>query len=220
MRLLLVEDDRMLGASLKRALELAAYTVDWVQSGEDAAAAAAADDYALILLDLSLPGQSGMSVLRQMRAARNLAPVIIVTANDRSDQKVGGLDAGADDYLIKPFDLDELLARVRAHLRRHDGRTSDWLEAQDVRLDLSSRRVERDGRAVNLTAKELKVLTTLMRRKGQFVNKEELESALYDNMAEVESNTIEVTIYSLRRKLGHQLILTARGLGYTIGAAR
>jgi DNA-binding response OmpR family regulator len=218
MRLLVAEDDSMLSAGLSRVLQRSGYTVDLALNGEEAVAAALAQQYALILLDLGLPGMSGMDVLRAIRGRRDATPVIILTANDRPDQKVEGLDAGADDYVGKPFDLDELLARIRAQIRRGERRTSDHLVAGDVRLDLAARTVTKGEQPVAVTAKELKVLVELMRRMGAFVSKDELETALYDGEAGVESNTIEVAIYGLRRKLGNDLIMTARGLGYTIAA--
>lgn len=218
MRLLVAEDDSMLSAGLSRALKRSGYTVDLARNGEEAVAATRAQSYALILLDLGLPGMDGISALRAIRSHRDATPVIILTASDRPDQKVEGLDAGADDYVAKPFDLEELLARIRAQIRSRERRTSDHLVAGDVRLDLAGRTVTREGVAVAVTAKEFRVLAELMRRAGAFVSKDELESALYDGEAGVESNTIEVTIYGLRRKLGNDLILTARGLGYTIAA--
>jgi len=206
----------MLGAGLKRALERVGYTVDWARSGDEATSAARAQRYSTVLLDLGLPGVDGITVLRDLRGRRDTTPVIILTARDRPDQKVEGLDAGADDYVVKPFDLEELLARVRAQIRSREGRASDSLTAKGVRVELAARTVSKDGRPVAVTAKEFKVLAVLMRRMGQFVSKDELEAALYDDAADVESNTIEVTVYSLRRKLGADLILTARGLGYTV----
>lgn len=216
MRLLVAEDDPTLAAGLKRALQRAGYTVDVAVTGEEAAAAAQAQAYGLALLDLGLPGLQGIEVLKGIRDRRDDLPVIIVTARDRPEQKVEGLDAGADDYVVKPFDLNELLARIRAQIRRREQRTSDVLSAHGVTLDLNARTVTMNGRAVGLTAKEFKVLAALMRRMGRFVSKDELESRLYDEAAEVESNTIEVAIYALRRKLGAELILTARGLGYMV----
>jgi DNA-binding response OmpR family regulator len=219
MRLLIVEDDPMLGAGLKRALERAGYAADWATTGEEAIAAVTATPYALLLLDLGLPEVGGLEALRVIRGRRDTLPVIIVTAMDRPEQKVAGLDAGADDYVVKPFDLDELLARVRAQIRRRDSRTSNLLTAHGVTLDLAARTAVREGRPVALTAKEFKVLALLMRRMGQFVSKTELETALYDGEAEFESNTIETAVYALRRKLGTELVLTARGLGYTVPKA-
>jgi DNA-binding response OmpR family regulator len=220
MRLLIAEDDPMLGAGLKRALERAGYTADWAKTGEEAIAAAAAQTYALMLLDLGLPEVDGMSAMRHIRHRRPEMPIIIVTALDGPGRKVEGLDAGADDYVVKPFDLEELLARIRARIRSREGRASDQLSAHGVVLDLAARTATRDGAPVSLTAKEFKVLAVLMRRMGQFVAKSELETALYDSEAEVESNTIETAIYALRRKLGAQFILTARGLGYTVPRSR
>jgi DNA-binding response OmpR family regulator len=216
MRLLIAEDDPMLGAGLRRALQRAGYTVDLAVTGDEAMAASRAQAYALILLDLGLPNTSGLEALKSLRGRRDATPVIIVTARDRPEQKVEGLDAGADDYVVKPFDLDELLARIRAQIRRREQRTSDAVSAHGVSVDLAARTVTLAGDAVAVTAKEFKVLAALMRRMGQFVSKEELEGALYDDTAEIESNTIEVAVYGLRRKLGAGLIVTARGLGYTI----
>lgn len=214
MRVLLVEDDAMLGGGMKRALEKAGYAVDWAHSGEEALGAFAAQSYDAALLDLSLPEIGGVEVLKTIRDRRDMTPVIIVTASGRADQKIEGLDAGADDYLVKPFDLDELLARIRAQTRRREGRPSDLLTVQDVSLDLSARILRKGEAVVGLTAKELRVVAVLMRRAGQFVTKDELENALYDDSSSVESNTIEVAIYGLRKKLGAAFIVTARGLGY------
>jgi DNA-binding response OmpR family regulator len=216
MRLLIAEDDPMLGDGLRRALQRAGYTVDLAVTGEEAMAATRAQDYALILLDLGLPAVGGLEALKALRGRRDATPVIIVTARDRPEQKVEGLDAGADDYVVKPFDLDELLARIRAQIRRGEQRTSDAVSAHGVSVDLAARTVTLNGEPVAVTAKEFKVLAALMRRMGQFVSKEELEGSLYDDTAEIESNTIEVAVYGLRRKLGSGLIVTARGLGYTI----
>ncbi|MEW5687112.1 MAG: response regulator transcription factor [Pseudomonadota bacterium] len=220
MRLLVIEDDATLSEGLRRALHRAGYSVDLARDGDEGLAAASAQTYGAILLDLGLPQVSGMNVLRALRDRGDTTPVIILTANDKSGQKVAGLDGGADDYVSKPFDLDELLARIRAQIRGRDGRASDTLAVGDVRLDLAGRRVERAGEAAAVTAKEFRVLAELMRRPGRFVSKGELEDALYDGEEGVESNTIEVAVYGLRRKLGADLILTARGLGYMVGAAR
>lgn len=216
MRLLVAEDDPMLGAGLKRALGRAGYTVDLATTGEEAIAAARAQPYALAILDLGLPAVHGLEVLKEIRRRRDDTPVIILTARDRAAQKVEGLDAGADDYMVKPFDLDELLARIRAQIRRREQRTSDSITAHGVTIDLAARSVVSKGGPAAVTAKEFKVLAALMRRQGRFVSKAELETALYDAAAEVESNTIETAVYGLRRKLGADLILTARGLGYMV----
>jgi two-component system OmpR family response regulator/two-component system response regulator QseB len=216
MRILLVEDDRALGRAMKRAFVRAGYTVDWATDGDEAVAGAISQDYAAILLDLALPVLSGIEALKTLRAHRHTPPVLIVSANDRMEQKIEGLDAGADDYLVKPFDLEELLARVRAHIRRHDGRTSNVLVAGDLELELDAWRATKNGEPVILTAKEFKVLAFLMRRAGRFISKSDLENAIYDDAAEFDSNTIEVAIYNLRRKVGSTAITTVRGLGYMI----
>jgi DNA-binding response OmpR family regulator len=216
MRLLLVEDDKALGGALRLALQRVGYVVDWTDDGHAAVAGALSQEYAAVLLDLSLGGFDGGSALRALRAGLNDTPVIIVTAIDDRHRRLRELDAGADDYIVKPFDLDELLARLRVQVRRRDGRTSDVLQAGDVSLDLAARTACRDGQAVSLTAREFRVLTALMRRTGAFVSKSELESALYEDGAEVESNTIESAVCALRRKFGTPFIVTARGLGYMV----
>jgi len=207
----------MLGAAMKRGLEKAGYVVDWARDGEEALSGLAAQGYATVVLDLNLPRLDGLEALKQMRARRDTTPVIIVTARGRGDQKIDGLDAGADDYLVKPFDLDELLARIRAQIRRAEGRVNDLLRVKDVTLDIGARLVRRGEANVQLTAKELRALDLLMRRAGRFVSKDDLENVLYDAAGGAESNTIEVTIYGLRKKLGADFILTARGLGYMVG---
>ena len=216
MSVLLVEDDALLGEGVRHALTREGHSVTWAKDGEEALAAADAQSYSCILLDLRMPHVGGLGVLKRLRAKGNQTPVIIVTASEQPSQKIEGLDAGADDYLVKPFDLDELLARVRAQIRRLDGRTSNTISCSNVCLDLSARTATLDGQPVALTAKEFRVLTHLMRKAGKFINKQELENALYDDSAEIESNTIEVTIYALRRKLGPRFITTGRGLGYMV----
>jgi len=219
MRLLIVEDDEMLGSALQRTLARAGYAVDWFVRGDDGLAATEAQAYDTVVLDLNLPALDGIGVLKSMRARHDTTPVIVLTARDGRTQKVEGLDAGADDYMVKPFDLDELLARIRAQVRRRDGRASHVLTVGAITLDLAARTVTKDDQPVALTAKELKVLAELMRRPGRFVSKPELEAALYDDAASVESNTVEVAIYALRRKLDPGLIATVRGLGYMIARA-
>lgn len=213
---LLVEDDTLLGESMRRAFERVGYAVTWARDGEEALAAISTQRHSCMLLDLRMPHMGGIEALKRMRAQGDRTPVIIVTASERPDQKVKGLDAGADDYLVKPFDLEELLARVRAQIRRHDGRTTDTISVGTVSLDLVGRTVTLDNKIVGLTAKEYRILTHLMRKAGNFVNKQELEDSVYDHTAEIESNTIEVSIYALRRKLGADFIITGRGLGYMV----
>jgi DNA-binding response OmpR family regulator len=217
MRLLIVEDDRMLGDLMARALGAAGYRTDWVVTADDALAAVDAQAYDAILLDLGLPQVDGMHVVRQVRQRKNDTPILVVTAQDRLGRKLEGLDLGADDYIVKPFDLDELLARVRVHVRRRDGRHTDLVEIGQVSVDLAARTVTLRDTPVVLTLKEFTVLRELVRKRGRFVSKADLENELYDDAANVESNTVEVAIYALRRKLGAGLILTARGLGYMIG---
>ena len=216
MSVLLVEDDPLLGEGVRHALSREGHSVTWAKDGEEALAAAATQTYSCILLDLRMPHLNGLAVLKRLRGQGNRTPVIIVTASEQPGQKIEGLDAGADDYLVKPFDLEELLARVRAQIRRLDDRTGDTISCADVCLDLSARTATLGGQPVALTAKEFRVLAHLMRKSGKFINKQELEDALYDDSAVIESNTIEVTIYALRRKLGPRFITTGRGLGYMV----
>jgi DNA-binding response OmpR family regulator len=217
-RLLLAEDDVDLGPAIRRALELEGYVVDLFTRGDDVLAAARTDSYDVILLDLGLPHGSGLEVLRALRSARDATPVIIVTAFDRSQQRVAGLDAGADDYVVKPVDLDELAARIRSQLRRRDGRQDDTITVGPVTLDCTGHVAALDGENVPLTAKEYRVLALLMRRSRRFVSKADLEAELYDQEHWAESNTVEVAISALRRKFGRDFIRTARGLGYMVGA--
>jgi len=217
-RLLLAEDDADLGPAIKRALELEGYMVDLFLRGDDVFAAARANAYEVILLDIGLPHGSGLEVLRDLRAVGDATPVIVVTAFDRTQQRVAGLDAGADDYVVKPVDLEELAARIRSQLRRRDGRQNDSVSIGAVTLDFSGQVVQLDGQDVPLTAKEFRVLALLMRRSRRFVSKADLEAELYDHDNWAESNTVEVAISALRRKIGRDFIHTARGLGYMVGA--
>ncbi|WP_216599879.1 response regulator transcription factor [Sphingomonas sp. AP4-R1] len=215
-RLLLVEDDPSLGSALRRALEAAGHAVDWATRGEDGIALIEAEAYGVVLLDLGLPDVDGLEVIRAIRSLRHTARIIIITAQDRTSQRIRGLDAGADDYLVKPVDVDELAARVRAQLRRADRRATDLLTVRDIAIDLAGQTVALNGEPVAITAKEYKVLALLMRRAGQFITKSQIEAALYDNERLIESNTVEVAVSSLRRKLGREAIVTARGLGYMV----
>lgn len=217
MRILLVEDDTMLGSTLQLALERHAYGVDWAKDGEEVLAMAHDLPYALIVLDINLPKLSGLEVLKKLRSEKNRIPILLLTARDTPQQKVEGLDAGADDYLIKPFDLDELLARVRALIRRSDGRTETVLQVGEVTLDPTAGNAQLAGKAVILTAKEFRTLKLLMERAGKFVSKGDIEYVLYSADDAVESNTVEVSIYNLRKKLGAHFITTSRGMGYKVG---
>lgn len=216
MRILLVEDDDMLGESLKKALERHAYGVDWVQDGELAIEAVATSPFTAVVLDVNLPKRSGLEVLADMRKRKNMTPVLLLTARDTQQQKVEGLDAGADDYLIKPFDLDELLARLRALIRRSAGRAETMLKCGAVELEPASSVVRKAGMQVTVTAKEFRTLKLLMERAGKFVTKADIEYTLYSADDAAESNTVEVTIYNLRKKLGSDFIQTVRGVGYRV----
>lgn len=216
MRVLLVEDDDMLGESLKKALERHAYGVDWVQDGELAIEALATSPFTAVVLDVNLPKRSGLEVLADMRKRKNMTPVLLLTARDTAQQKVEGLDAGADDYLIKPFDLDELLARLRALVRRSAGRAETTLKCGVVELEPAASLVRKSGMQVTVTAKEFRTLKLLMERAGKFVTKADIEYTLYSADDAAESNTVEVTIYNLRKKLGADFIQTVRGVGYRV----
>ena len=219
MRLLLVEDDDMLGESLKKALERHAYGVDWVQDGESASMMLADAPFAAVVLDVNLPKKSGIEVLKELRQRKNMIPVLLLTARDLPQQKVDGLDAGADDYLIKPFDLDELLARLRALIRRSAGRAETTLKCGEIELEPASSLVRKAGANVTTTSKEFRTLKLLMERAGKFVTKSDIEYVLYSADDAAESNTVEVTIYNLRKKLGSTFIQTVRGVGYRVNAS-
>jgi DNA-binding response OmpR family regulator len=220
MRVLLVEDDVMIGESLREALRGQGFAADWVRDGRAADAALATERFDAVLLDLGLPQRSGLDVLKALRARGDETPVIVVTARDALADKVAGLDAGADDYLVKPFELDELLARLRAVGRRHAGHASPVLEVADLRLDPATREVTRGGRAVVLSAREFALLQALMERPGAILSRAQLEDRLYGWGEELESNAISVYMHQLRRKLGDDLLHTVRGVGYYAGPAK
>ena len=228
MRLLLVEDDRMIGDSLQRALRLEGYAVDWVRDAAAADGTLASERFDLVLLDLGLPPGTGaaagrpadgLGVLRAARARHDLTPVIVLTARDARGDRVAGLDAGADDYLVKPFELDELNARIRAVLRRHAGRAEPLLAAGSVTLDPANRRVTLDGAPVVLSAREFAVLEALMSKPGAVLSRSQLEDRLYGWGEEIESNAVTVYIHQLRRKLGSEFIRNVRGVGYFVDGA-
>ena len=214
MRILLVEDDELLGDGLAAGLRHCGYNVDWLRDGESAHAALTTDDYAALVLDLGLPRLDGMAVLRLLRAEGNAIPVLILTARDTTWDKVGGLDSGADDYLVKPVDLDELAARLRALTRRGSGTRAPLLKFREVELDPAARRVRVHGETVEVSAREFVILEMLMRSVGKVISRAQLESALYGWGEGAESNVVEVHIHHLRRKLGADLIRTVRGVGY------
>ena len=220
MRLLLVEDDRMIGESLRNALRGCGYAVDWVRDGRAADGTLATERFDLVLLDLGLPQRDGMDVLQALRARGDRTPVIVLTARDSLASRVRGLDAGADDYLVKPFELDELLARIRAVLRRHSGRAEPAIEVGGVSLDPATRTVSRDGVPLALSSREYAVLEALMLRPGAILSRAQLEDRLYGWGEELESNAISVYVHQLRRKLGEGFIHTVRGVGYYVGAPR
>lgn len=217
MRLLLVEDDRMIGEGLRNALRQSGYAVDLVRDGRAADGTLATERFDVVLLDLGLPLRDGMDVLRAMRARGDLTPVIVLTARDELGSRVQGLDAGADDYIVKPFELDELLARIRAVVRRQSGRAEPLLRAGSVTLDPSARQVTYAGTPVPLSAREYAVLEALMLRPGAILSRAQLEDRLYGWGEELESNAISVYVHQLRRKLGEHFIRTVRGVGYYIG---
>jgi len=217
MRILLIEDDAILGRALKEAFESHAYGVDWFSNGEDALSSIQALSYELMILDLGLPTVGGIDVLRTIRKKGNNIPVLILSAQNNVRSRVDGLDNGGDDYLTKPFDLDELLARVRALVRRKNGTADSVLRSANIELDVSAMTVRRDGELEAITAKEFRVLKILMERAGRYVTKRDLEYILYSADSSVESNTTEVLVYNLRKKLGSKLIKSSRGIGYMIG---
>jgi two-component system OmpR family response regulator len=216
MRILLIEDEPVLGEAVATHLKRSGHAVDWVQRLDDAEAALSAVDYGLILLDLHLPDGRGLDLLRKLRQAENKRPVIILTARDQIRDRIEGLNAGADDYLVKPFDLHELVARMLAVQRRSAEKSSSTFRAGDLVIDQAARKAWRDGNEVPLTAREWALLDCLAQRAGAILSKAQLEEALYAFGAEIESNTVEVYVSRLRKKLGTNAIRTVRGLGYRL----
>ena len=216
MRLLLVEDDPMIGESVEDGLRAQNYAVDWVRDGRGAELAMAGFQYDLVLLDLGLPNKQGMDVLRSYRARGGEAPVLIVTARDGTAARVEGLDAGADDYLIKPFDFDELQARIRALLRRRVARTQSLVTHGALTVNLASHETLLAGQPLHLSAREFSVLRALLDSPGDVVTKAQLQEKLYGWNDEIESNAIDVYIHHLRKKLGAAFIKNVRGVGYKL----
>jgi two-component system OmpR family response regulator len=216
MRLLLVEDDPMIGESVLDLLRAEHYAVDWVRDGGAADTALRTQRYDLVLLDLGLPRRDGLAVLRDLRARRDRVPVLVATARDALAQRVQGLDAGADDYVLKPYEMDELLARIRALLRRAAGRAEPVYEHLGVSIDPATREVLVQGKPVVLSAREWAVLEALLARPGMVLSRAQLEEKLYDWQHEISSNAVEVYIHGLRKKLGADLIRNVRGVGYMV----
>jgi two-component system, OmpR family, response regulator QseB len=220
MRILLVEDDAMVGAAERKGLADAGFAVDWVRDGHSASLAIANGVYDLIVLDLGLPRKDGMSLLAELRRSGNRLPVLIVTARDAVQDRVLGLNAGADDYLLKPFDLDELIARMHALLRRAGGNASPVLTVGRISLDPIARQVTQDGREVELSSREFAILEALMRKPDGVMSRAELEEAVYDWDSSIGSNAIEVHLHKLRRKLGSDAIRNIRGVGYRVSGGQ
>lgn len=218
MRVLLVEDTEGLGEAVRDQISDDGHAVDWVQSLKFAEASVKTTPYNLILLDLMLPDGRGLDFLKTLRAAGDTTPVIILTAKDQVSDRIAGLNAGADDYLVKPFDLSELSARVAAVARRYRGNPNPLLQVGDLEVDLNDHRVSRDGQVLELTAREWAVLEVFLQRPSMLLSRAQLEDRLYQFGAEIESNTIEVYISRLRKKLGRDVLVTVRGMGYRLGA--
>jgi DNA-binding response OmpR family regulator len=216
MRILLVEDDPMIGDSVRTSLRHDGYAVDWVRNGRLADTALSSERFDLVLLDLGLPGEDGITVMRRLRAQKNTTPVIVITARDSVEDRIRGLDAGADDYVVKPFDLDELAARIRSALRRSAGHPEPEIEILGVRINPATKEVTRDGQPVVLSAREYAIVEALMLRPGIILSRAQLEQRMYGWGEEIESNTVEVYIHSVRRKLGTDFIRNVRGVGYFI----
>ncbi|MEB0010578.1 response regulator transcription factor [Glaciimonas sp. Gout2] len=216
MRLLLVEDDLMVGEAVRKGLRLDGFAVDWVQDGKAAEVAVAQEDYELLLLDLGLPKKNGLDVLKSLRARGSQIPVLILTARDAIADRVAGLDAGADDYLIKPFDLEELAARIRALLRRQSGRADPVIEVGQLTLNPATHEVRLEGCEINLSAREFALLRAFLDRPGAVLSRAQLEEKLYGWDDSIESNAVEVYIHALRKKLGSDFIKNVRGVGYMV----
>jgi len=216
MRILLVEDDRMIGEAVVVALRDAAYAVDWVQDGAAATSALELGEHQAVLLDLGLPKRDGLEVLRRLRQAGNAVPVIVITAKDGIDDRIKGLDFGADDYLVKPFDVNELLARLRAVARRQGGQAAPLLSNGVVSLDPATREAHRGDLVLQLSAREFALLQALLLRPGAILTRAELESRIYGWNEEVESNAVDFLIHGVRRKLGPDVIRNVRGAGWMV----
>ncbi len=216
MRLLLIEDDPLLGKGLNIALSGEGYTVDWLRDGALGVTALETGKFDVVVLDLGLPGMDGLELLKRMRDQGNATPVLILTARDAIPDRISGLDSGADDYLTKPFDIDELFARVRALIRRASGRSQPQIKHRDLVLDPAAHTLTQGGEPVTLSNREFAVLHYLLEHKNRPSSRSQLEESLYGWGQEIESNAIEVHIHKLRKKLGSDLIKTIRGIGYVL----
>ena len=216
MKLLLVEDDVMIGESLQKALRKSGYAVDWVQDGQEAELCLSTSDYALMILDLGLPGQDGFSILSALRKKENRLPVLILTARDAVSDKVQGLDMGADDYMLKPFALEELEARIRLLLRRQNDHSSSIFKSGKLSIDTATHKVMMNDKPYFLSSKEFTLLSVLMERPGSVFSRPQLEEKLYGWNEEVGSNAIEVHIHQIRKKLGKNIIKNIRNVGYSL----
>ena len=216
MRLLLVEDDPMIGEAVQDLLRAEHYAVDWARDGDAADTALRTQTYDLVLLDLGLPRRDGLAVLRDLRSRKDRTPVLVATARDGVAQRIEGLDAGADDYVLKPYDLDELLARIRALVRRAAGRAEPVYEHKGVCINPATREVTVQGHSVLLSGREWAVLEPLLARPGMVLSRQQLEDKLYGWGDEVSSNAVEVYIHGLRKKLGADVLLNIRGVGYLV----
>ncbi|MDR3428506.1 MULTISPECIES: response regulator [Silvimonas] len=219
MRVLLVEDDAMIGEAVQQGLKSLGMTVDWARDGSEGETALSCGEHELVLLDLSLPRKSGLALLQGMRRRNDGRPVLILTARDTVENRIEGLDAGADDYVVKPFDLNELAARIRAVLRRHAGRVDPVLDLGALRINPATREVVLSGQPVTLSAREYALLAALAERPGVPLSRTQLEERLYGWGEEIGSNTVEVYIHALRRKLGPEWIKNLRGVGYFVPKA-
>lgn len=216
MRLLLVEDDALLGDGIRNGLKQQDFAVEWLRDGESAVQSLLHEHYDAVVLDLGLPKKHGLDVLREIRTKGKNLPVLILTAQDAVEDRIAGLDAGADDYLVKPFDLEELYARIRALLRRAAGRAEPKIVYGEIEIDPAAHQVTLAGKPVELSRREYSVLLELMQNRGRVMSRTRLEEGLYEWGEQVESNTVEVHVHHLRKKLGSDLIRTIRGVGYMI----
>lgn len=219
-KLLLVEDDQMLGEGLQKALRQTGYSVDWVQNGSDVDLALENTEYALIILDIGLPGKDGFAILKSLRTQKNEISVLILTARDSITDRVSGLDIGADDYMVKPFALEELEARIRLLLRRKSGNKTNELSVGELTLNLNTKEISYRDNVINLSAKEFALMHLMMEQPNTVFSRSRLEDSLYGWNEEIESNSVEVHIHQIRKKLGKEVIRNTRNVGYQIGVKK